>query len=80
MTYRSGQLSGLPSAAMTMRVSRDSGHTWGPTVHVSAAKEAKGDQVRCVFPPCECARCAEDEHKERQTSDRPLRALPGGRS
>ncbi|MFI9721064.1 hypothetical protein ACIHFE_15650 [Streptomyces sp. NPDC052396] len=46
---------------MTMRVSRDTGRTWGPTVQVPATKEATGERASGAFPPCGCPRCAPAE-------------------
>lgn len=39
-------------AKMTMRVSRDGGHTWEPTRYVQATKTIEDDPLR--FPPCGC--------------------------
>lgn len=43
---------------MTLRVSRDSGRTWGRTIAVR-----EGDPVRFLvspqYPMCECRRCAD---------------------
>lgn len=63
---------------MTMRVSRDNGHTWGPITHVAVAKEVKGDQTVSSFPPCGCARRVESRGTECATQARPLAVLPGG--
>ncbi len=46
-----------PRVLMSLRVSRDSGRTWEPTVAVR-----EGDPVVVLenpggYPPCECARC-----------------------
>ncbi|AZK95349.1 hypothetical protein B7R87_16915 [Streptomyces tsukubensis] len=50
---------------MTLRVSRDSGRTWGPhtVVHADAARDLPPEPLR--FPPCRCPRCRhspEDDH------------------
>ncbi len=48
-----------PVTTMTLRVSRDGGRTWGPTVRYEAGSE--GGPVTDApgrFPSCACRRCA----------------------
>lgn len=50
---------GQDDVRMTLRVSRDSGRTWGPLteVRVGDFQVLPDNPVR--FPPCACGRCAE---------------------
>jgi hypothetical protein len=48
---------------MTLRVSRDSGKTWGPTVTVS---DTHPDRITAAWQPCECPRCLPEREAERQ--------------
>jgi hypothetical protein len=48
---------------MTMRVSRDSGRTWGPTLAVRASDQV-GDFNGAYYPPCECPRCLPEREAE----------------
>ena len=41
---------------MTLRVSRDSGKTFGPRMAVTA-KKAAAPLMSSAWPPCECQRC-----------------------
>lgn len=47
------------AARMTLRVSRDSGRTWGPLTEVSVGDEAPPSGNPHRFPPCACRRCRE---------------------
>jgi len=50
---------GLIGAYITLRVSRDSGRTWGPKVtYLPSRKDAPID-LAGRFPPCRCPRCRE---------------------
>ncbi|MEU9603989.1 hypothetical protein [Streptomyces sp. NPDC048057] len=44
-------------ARMTLRVSRDSGRTWGPTTVVCCAEPRDLPVEPMRFPPCRCPRC-----------------------
>ena len=42
---------------MTIRISRDSGRTWGPLVEVRAGERDRAPlQLSTAFPPCTCPR------------------------
>lgn len=43
---------------MVMRVSRDSGQTWGPEQAVAATDDLP-PLLTSAWPPCECWRCTE---------------------
>lgn len=43
---------------MTMRVSRDSGQTWGPEQAVATTDDLP-PLLTSAWPPCECWRCTE---------------------
>ncbi len=43
---------------MTLRVSRDSGRTWGPRRDVRAGNDRGVPVGSWMFPPCTCPRCA----------------------
>ncbi|GGN90688.1 hypothetical protein GCM10011579_086860 [Streptomyces albiflavescens] len=45
-------------AYITLRVSRDSGRTWGPRTTYQPGREALPIESGGRFPPCECPRCA----------------------
>lgn len=45
-----------PAPLMTLRVSRDSGRTWGPRRHVYGGEPL----MTSVWPPCACPRCQQD--------------------
>lgn len=57
---------------MTLRVSRDSGRTWGPRTEVSLAKGPVVPISPFRFPPCACPPCA----RQQRDSTRPLRMVP----
>lgn len=42
---------------MTLRVSRDSGRSWGPRTDVRAGKDRVAPIGSGAFPPCMCPRC-----------------------
>lgn len=44
---------------MTLRVSRDSGQTWGPLTEVRVGDDPVLPDNPGRFPPCACRRCAE---------------------
>lgn len=50
---------------MTLRVSRDSGKTYGPT-RVVRSTEPLMPLETSVWPPCECARCVSAQVTGRQ--------------
>lgn len=43
--------------AMTLRVSRDSGRTWGLRTEVRIGTGPVVPVSLCAFPPCACPRC-----------------------
>ncbi|OWA05767.1 hypothetical protein B9W68_23290 [Streptomyces sp. CS227] len=43
--------------AMTLKVSRDSGRTWGPVTVVQVEADGPFHVVIGTFPPCTCSRC-----------------------
>jgi hypothetical protein len=44
---------------MTLRVSRDSGRTWGPPAEVRVGDNPLPPDTAGGFSPCACTRCAE---------------------
>lgn len=46
-----------PRVLMTLRVSHDSGRTWGRVVEVLEQKERRLSENPVGFPPCSCPRC-----------------------
>ncbi|MGW4227459.1 hypothetical protein ACWEG1_28825 [Streptomyces bauhiniae] len=48
---------GLDDVRMTLRVSRDSGRTWGPRTEVRVGKDPVPPDNPGRFPPCACRRC-----------------------
>lgn len=48
----------VAARCMTLRVSRDSGRTWGPTTVVQAP-DAPALPDLGGYPPCGCPRCTE---------------------
>ncbi len=44
---------------MTLRVSHDSGRTWGPLTEVRVGDDPVLPDEPGRFPPCVCGRCAE---------------------
>jgi hypothetical protein len=55
---------------MTVRVSRDSGRTWGPTMAVRGSDPA-ADFNALHYPPCQCPQCMPERKAERQAVKRP---------
>lgn len=49
---------------MTLRVSRDSGWTWGPLQEVSVEEKATPPVNPDRYPPCACRRCQEQPSTE----------------
>ncbi|MFJ6515949.1 hypothetical protein ACIQMO_07630 [Streptomyces sp. NPDC091406] len=47
---------------MTLRVSRDSGQTWGPLTEVRVGEDPVFPENPGRYPPCLCRRCAQQEH------------------
>ncbi len=43
---------------LTLRVSRDSGRTWGPTVTYQPSRTDTPFDLAGRFPPCQCPRCS----------------------
>lgn len=48
----------VAATRMTLRVSRDSGRTWGP-ITVVQVPDARALPDLGGYPPCGCARCTE---------------------
>ncbi|PVC71842.1 hypothetical protein DBP18_17340 [Streptomyces sp. CS081A] len=44
---------------MTLRVSRDSGETWGPVTTITEDAPLAPISNPIQYPPCECSRCRE---------------------
>ncbi|RZE57693.1 hypothetical protein C0Q98_16430 [Streptomyces albidoflavus] len=42
---------------MTLRISRDSGRTWGPTTRVRMSRARPASVSRERYPPCQCQGC-----------------------
>lgn len=51
------QTGSRPRVLMTLRVSHDSGRTWGRVVEVLEQKERMLSENLVGFPPCSCPRC-----------------------
>jgi hypothetical protein len=47
----------VPGPYLTLRVSRDSGRTWGPKVTYEPAREAPPIESPARFPLCRCPKC-----------------------
>ncbi|MEU6482410.1 hypothetical protein [Streptomyces sp. NPDC046887] len=58
---------------MTLRISRDSGRTWGAPTEVRVDEDTPVPVSPTVFPPCGCARCVE---RRRLHSPVSVRRLP----
>ncbi len=52
---------GQDDARMTLRVSRDSGQTWGPRTEVCAGEDPVVPENPGRYPPCVCPRCSKQE-------------------
>lgn len=50
---------GQDDVRMTLRVSRDSGRTWGPLTEVRVGEGLMVPDNPGRFPPCACRRCGE---------------------
>ncbi|RSS34678.1 hypothetical protein EF906_29060 [Streptomyces sp. WAC08241] len=50
---------GQDDVRMTLRVSHDSGRTWGPLKEVRVGNDPVLPDNPGRFPPCACRRCAE---------------------
>lgn len=50
---------GQDDVRMTLRVSRDSGRTWGPLTEVHVPEGPVVPDNPGGFPPCVCPRCTE---------------------
>ncbi|WP_405838994.1 hypothetical protein OG528_15095 [Streptomyces platensis] len=50
-------LGGRPRVLMTLRVSRDSGRTWGPVTNVREDENPVIADNPGGLPPCACPRC-----------------------
>lgn len=46
-----------PRVLMTLRISHDSGRTWGRVVEVLEQKERRLPENPVGFPPCSCPHC-----------------------
>ncbi len=55
---------GQDDVRMTLRVSRDSGRTWGPLAEVRVGDDPVLPDDPGRFPPCACRRCAERNSAE----------------
>lgn len=44
---------------MTLRVSRDSGQTWGPLTEVRVGEDPVVPENPGRYPPCVCPRCSQ---------------------
>lgn len=61
------------TALMTLRVSRDSGRTYGGIRAVRVGDPVVILENPVLFPPCECPRCAPERQAVRAVSARSLR-------
>ncbi|MFB7518353.1 hypothetical protein [Streptomyces sp. NPDC056144] len=52
---------GQEDVRMTLRVSRDSGQTWGPLTNVHVSEDPVIPENPGRYPPCACLRCATQE-------------------
>ncbi|GHF45820.1 hypothetical protein GCM10010504_12140 [Streptomyces griseus] len=50
---------GQDDVRMTLRVSRDSGLTWGPLAEVRVGDDPVVPEDPGRYPPCVCPRCAQ---------------------
>lgn len=55
--------SSADSVRMTLRVSRDSGRTWGPPTETRVGDERLPPDTLGGFPPCACHRCVERDQR-----------------
>ncbi|MFD3553854.1 hypothetical protein ACFWWA_17370 [Streptomyces goshikiensis] len=52
---------GQDDVRMTLRVSRDSGQTWGPRTEVRVGEDPVVPENPGRYPPCICSRCSQQE-------------------
>ncbi len=52
---------GQDDVRMTLRVSRDSGQTWGPRTEVRVGENPTVPENPGRYPPCVCSRCLQQE-------------------
>lgn len=52
---------GQDNVRMTLRVSRDSGQTWGPRTEVRVDENPTVPENPSRYPPCVCSRCSQQE-------------------
>ncbi len=52
---------GQDDVRMTLRVSRDSGQTWGPLTEVRVGEDPVVPENPGRYPPCVCPRCSQQE-------------------
>ncbi len=52
---------GQDDVRMTLRVSRDSGQTWGPLTEVRVGEGPVVPENPGRYPPCVCPRCSQQE-------------------
>lgn len=50
---------GQDDVRMTLRVSRDSGQTWGPRTEVCVGEDPPVPENPDRYPPCVCPRCSQ---------------------
>ncbi|MCQ9709608.1 hypothetical protein AB0A84_11505 [Streptomyces albidoflavus] len=50
---------GQDDVRMTLRVSRDSGQTWGPLTEVRVGENPVVPENPGRYPPCDCPRCSQ---------------------
>ncbi|MFF2327660.1 MULTISPECIES: hypothetical protein [unclassified Streptomyces] len=50
---------GQDNVRMTLRVSRDSGQTWGPLTEVRVGEDSVVPESPGRYPPCVCSRCSQ---------------------
>lgn len=50
---------GHEDVRMTLRVSRDSGQTWGPPTEVRVGEDPVVPENPGRYPPCVCPRCSQ---------------------
>ncbi len=62
MQHRNPPRTNLPPGhvRMTLRVSRDSGETWGPITAITEDALLTPISNPIQYPPCECPRCREE--------------------
>ncbi|NEC65696.1 hypothetical protein [Streptomyces sp. SID9727] len=53
---------GQNEVRMTLRVSRDSGRTWGPLTAVRVGEDTVVPENPGRYPPCVCLRCSPQDN------------------